>query len=574
MKNNQINTSNSYYELYKWRVETGQILVSNKIKLMFGFVDQILSLPNIEFNLQKGHLPISFIEQHCRHSEAEWSGQLFKLSLWQKVLCELLFGIIDTNTKKRHFSKALVIVGRKNGKSMLIAALCLYALVADGESGAKIYCAATNKDQAKLVFKYARNAIHQDPILKKLLKVRQTDIEFPESFSEFKPLAADSDNLDGYSPSMAIVDELHAHKTSGVYDKLNTALGARQQPLLIVITTAGTIRGSIYDDIYTLAQQTLTEKVDSTNPSKFLPIIYELNQDADWNKEAEWIKANPNLGVSKKLTYMREQLKEAALTDSAKTAFLTLHCNRPQTGSESFIDLETILQNKKTFDLKKLTGAFAWGGIDLSHTTDLTAGVILATLPEDNTLYVIPQGFMCAQQVEKVTKSDKVSYGAWIKRDLIKVVGDGYIDHRGVVDWFKQMRTKYKFNIQKIGVDRYSATSVMTELREAKFIVDKVAQGFITFSKPMDEFKGMLREGRIAHNANPLYEWNIQNVVLVMDSNGNKRPDKKSAGTSRIDLFVATLNALVVMEESRVKVKKIYELRKQAKKDELNKKNI
>ncbi len=571
---NLINTSNSYYELYKWKIEKGDILVSKKIKLMFNYVDSILDLPNIELNLTKGHLPIEFIEQHCRHSEAEWSGKLFTLSLWQKVICELLFGIVNTKTNQRHFTKMLVIVARKNGKSMFIAALCLYALVADGENGAKIYCAATNKEQAKIVFKYARNSIYQDPILKKLLKVRQTDIEFPESFSEFRPLAADSDNLDGYSPSMAIVDELHAHKTSGVYEKLNTGIGARRQPLLIIITTAGTIRGSIYDDIYTLAQQVLIEKFNPKDPAKFLPFIYELDQDGDWNKEVEWIKANPNLGISKKWSSMREELKEAKINDSAKTAFLTLHCNRPQTGSESFIDLETILQNKKRFDLKKLKGAFAWGGIDLSHTTDLTAGVIIATLPEDKTLYVIPQGFMCAQQLKKLIKSDKVSYGAWEKRGLVKVVGDGYIDDRAVVDWFKEMRDKYKLNIQKIGIDRYSATSVMTNLRENKFIVDKVAQGFVTFSKPMDEFKGMLREGKIAHNANPLYEWNIQNVVLVMDSNGNKRPDKKSAGTSRIDLFVATLNALVVMEESQQKVKWIYKLRKQAKDEKLNTKKI
>lgn len=278
---------------YVDKFSSGEIIVGKKIekiykKLLKEADDE--SLP-FYFDEQVGERPIKFIENFCKQAEGE-IGKPIVLELFQKAYIQALFGFLNKETKTRRFNETMFLVGRKNGKTTMLSAIALYMMIADGEGGAECYSVATKKDQASKAFKSACAMRTQSPEIRALVTKRRTDMYMPSTFSSFEPLSSDSDTLDGLNSHLVIIDELHAIKDNNLYEVMKQSTSSRRQPLVVMITTAGTVRENIFDDIYEYANNVLEGTVKN---DAFLPVLYELDSPSEWINIKAWVKANPRI---------------------------------------------------------------------------------------------------------------------------------------------------------------------------------------------------------------------------------------------------------------------------------------
>lgn len=549
---------------YYQKIKSGEIKAPHKIFQMFNLIESIYEKGLIRYDKKLGQLPISFIETLCKHSKGKWAGQDIKLELWQKVVINLVYGILENKSDKRHFQRVLLIVGRKNGKSLLASGISLFSLMADGVKGAEVYMIATQKDQARIVFDGAKNMIKQSPELKKLLKVRQFLVEHPDTLSTMKPLATEGsakNSLDGWNPSNVILDEIHAYDSDKKINEMSSGMGSRDEPLLWMITTAGHIRNGAYDNQYDLSKQILSGSTDLKE--RMLPIIYELDDKSQWDEPDEWIKANPNLEVSKSTEYLEKELSLAKSNPATKNEFLTKHCNFAVNSEISFLELDEINKNKdlnfKLEEFKKLVDNDQYGysypcfvGIDLSQKLDLTAVSFMFRKPNDDVIYIHTQAFMAEEQLMNNLGTDKGSaYDIWRDDGWIITNPGNVIDYNFIFDYIVNTIDKYNLNPWKIGIDDWGSSYIKDKLIDYGFKdqLVSVRQGAKTLSVPMQELKGHIMDGKLNFQNNPVYKWNLINVIEKRDNNGNIKPDKTKK-EQRIDLFASSLNAFVVYMEN------------------------
>ena len=300
----------NYIFKYFEKIKTGECVVSKRVYKQYEKLVNDIHDPNSKyiFDEKKAERPIKFIETFCKHSKGEWAGKSVILELFQKAYISALFGFIDKETGLRRYKESVFYVARKNGKSTMLSGIATYMLVADGEPGAEIYSCATKKDQAKLVFDETLNMVKQSPYLTKHIKKRKTDLYFPLTMSKFQPLGKNSDTLDGLNAHCVIIDELHGVKDRNLYEVMKQSQSARRQPLLIMITTAGTVRECIFDDMYDYACSVVDETFEDDT---FLPILYELDKKEEWTEEGAWSKANPALGTIKKIDDLKRKVEKA-----------------------------------------------------------------------------------------------------------------------------------------------------------------------------------------------------------------------------------------------------------------------
>ena len=552
-------------ELYKEEIEKGNIKVSKSIHSLFKFLDKVKKEREVEYNHILAQRPIHFIEEYCRHSKGEWAGHKIKLELWQKALIEMVYGYVEKGTKVRYFKDILLVVARKNGKSLLASALSLYSLMADGVSGAEIYMVATQKDQARIVFDLCQNMIKQSPVLTKRLRSLRHEVHYDANISKMKPLATEGsakNSLDGLNPSMTVLDEIHAYPDMNKINVIASGMGSRKEPLLWKITTAGHTREGAYDEQYQFAKQVLSFGTDGTE--RMLPVIYELDNESDFDKEEEWIKANPNLEVSKTSEYLKGQLQRAKGMPSEMNEFLTKHCNIKTNSIEAFFELQDIEKNDKLEfeleDFKKIGDNHNEPyptiiGIDLSHTGDLTAVSFMFKKPHSKIIYCHTKTFMAEEQLKKNLKSDKKPYDLWLNKNLIKVNDGSNISHYSIFEYIMSIVDKYNLKIWRIAIDPWGAKPFKSLLQEqgidTDFLVEEVRQGSQTFSQPLGELRGLVVDGLFNYNHNPIMKWNLLNVGIKIDDNNNIRPIKLGA-TLRNDLFMSALNAYVVLNKEQV----------------------
>lgn len=372
-------------------------------------IDQLLadtknSKGQFIFDNAKAMRPIEFIEQFCKHSKDEWAGQPVKLELFQKAFIAALFGFVDKETGLRKYRETLFMVGRKNGKSTLLASIALYMLMADNEPGAEIYSTATKKDQVKIIFDETHNMVQQSPEVRQLIKKRKTDLYFPASMAKFQALGKNSDTLDGLNASCVIMDELHSVKDRNLYEVMKQSQSSRRQPLLIMITTAGTLRECIFDDMYQYA----CSVVDGTfQDDTFLPIIYELDHRNEWAKPAAWQKANPGLGSIKKLDDLKVKVERAKNSPKDLNGILCKDFNIRETTSTAWLSFSDI-DNKKTFEIERFRGSFFIGGADLSITTDLTCATALLMDKETEQRYAAQMYWLPEAHFSERVNSEKI----------------------------------------------------------------------------------------------------------------------------------------------------------------------
>ena len=418
----------------------------------------------------------------------------------------------------------------------MVAAISLFMLIADGEHGAEIFSVANKLDQAKIIYKACYNMVQSSPILSKKIRKTRTSLEF--GTSELMPLASDSNSLDGLNPHMAAYDEGHATKTMDLYDVLDSAFGAMEQPLFLHITTAGTVRSGLYDNLYERSSKVLNGTITDDS---FLPFIYELDTEAEYTDPEMWIKANPNLGISVNEEYLAAKVEKAKTDASARPGILTKHFNLPQTSETSWLTFDT-LNNEETYNEDDHKGLYCIGGADLSSTTDLTAATLM--WEKDDRIYVKQMYWLPSAKIQERTNEDKVPYDIWIKQGIMRASQGNKINYSDVTEWFVEQVNKYDLRPLWVGYDSWNAQYWCDEMRAEGFDMVEVRQGAKSMSTPMKQMEADLADKKINYNNNPILKWCMTNVSIETDKNDNIRPVKGISNQARIDGVVRGVRPL------------------------------
>lgn len=496
---------------------------------------------------------IDFIERYCKHSKGKFGGKPVRLELWEKAFIAAIFGFVDGNGRRK-YREALLIVGKKNGKSLIASAVGTYMMVADGEPGADVFAVATKRDQAKIIWSEAVRMVRKSPTLARFIKCRVGDMVADINESSFKPLASDSDTLDGLNVHCALMDEIHQWKNGkALYDIIADGVTAREQPLILITSTAGVIREDIYDEKYEYAEKVINGYGDENGykDEQFLPVIYELDERAEWTDESCWVKANPGLGTIKNLDTLRKKVEKAKANPALVKNLVCKEFNIRETSASAWLPFEE-LNNTATFDVKELAPRYGFGGVDLSKTTDLTAACVIFRVPGDQQIYVLIMFWLPEELLEQRVKEDKIPYDLWEQQGLLRLCPGNKIKYSMVADWFEEVQRDMDILLLKIGFDSWSATYFVDDL-QARFgpqIPVPVIQGKKTLSTPMQNMGANLRAKLINYNNHPILKWNLANTAVDEDKNGNIQPIKTSRPTRRIDGTAALLDACVVYEDN------------------------
>ena len=534
----------NYIKEYLDKINSGEIIVGKKIKKIYTRLNEESednSLP-FYFDEKKGERPIQFIETFCKQAEGE-IGKPIELELFQKAYIQALFGFLNRDTNKRRFNETMFLVGRKNGKTTMLSAIALYMMIADGEGSAECYSVATKKDQASKAFKSACAMRSQSPEIRAIVNKRRTDMYMPSTFSSFEPLSSDSDTLDGLNAHLVIIDELHAIKDRNLYEVMKQSTSSRKQPLVVMITTAGTVRENIFDDIYNYANNVLEGTIKN---DAFLPVLYELDKTEEWQDIKCWAKANPGIGTIKQYKYLTEQVQRAKDDFSSRKGVLCKDFNVRSNTEEKWLDFD-IVNNEETFDIEELRGSYGIGGADLSSTTDLTCATIL--IVKNHKKYILQQYFIPREKLEEKTKEDNVPYDIWEQRGLLTACEGARVNYSDVTSWFKKMHNEYDISPYWVGYDPWGSQYWLQEMQEAGFEMIKVIQGARTMSNPMKELEADLKEKNINYNNNPILKWCLLNTAIEIDKNENIRPIKGKKSKQRIDGTVSLIDAYCVLFE-------------------------
>ena len=536
----------NYVIEYFEKIKAGEYVVSNRVYKQYEkMVNDIYNSDKYIFDEERALRPIKFIETFCKHSKGEWAGKPVILELFQKAYISALFGFIDKETNLRRYKESMFYVARKNGKSTMLSGIAAYMMIADNEAGAEIYSCATKKDQAKLVFDETLNMINQSPYLSKHIKKRKSDLYFPLTMSKFQPLGKNSDTLDGLNAHCVIIDELHGVKDRNLYEVMQQSQSARRQPLLIMITTAGTVRECIFDDIYEYS----CNIVDGTfEDDTFLPIIYELDKKEELLDERCWSKSNPSLGAIKKLDDLKRKVEKAKNSPKDLSGVLTKDFNIRNTLSNAWLNFDDI-NNTETFDIENFKNFYAIGGVDLSITTDLTCATLLFIDKETEKRYIHQMYWLPSENFNERVKIEKIPYDKWLERGLIRLCNGNSINYSDVTAWFIEMLNNYGITPLWIYYDNYSAKYWVEEMKSHGFKMERCIQGAKTLSLPMQQLGADLKAKKINYNNNPILKWCLTNTGVKEDRNGNIVPIKNQSAKQRIDGVASMLDAYVGLYE-------------------------
>lgn len=476
-----------------------------------------------------------------RHSKGEWAGKRFELSPWQQFIIWCLFGWKVADGTRR-FHKAYNQIARKNGKSTLAAGIGLYMLIADQEAGAEIYSAATKKDQAKITHDEATRMVKASPSLRKRIGVYKNNLHIAASSSKFEPLGADADTLDGLNPHGVLIDELHAHKSRELLDVLETALAARRQPLIFIITTAGFDKNSVCYEEFLYSTKVLEGIIQDDSIFAFITCLDETDE---WDDPEVWIKSNPNLGVSAKIEYLHKQCKKAQETPGRQNSFRRLNLNEWTEQATRWLDMKAWDESGTEFDPADLEGEACFGGLDLSKTTDITALVWLFPPADPDDIAgqwrVICRFWVPGENIRRRVREDRVPYDVWRDEGYIEATTGNVIDYRYIEA--KVLADAMIFNVTELAYDRMFAHQIVNNLLDEGIVMVPFGQGFLSLAPPTRELERLVIGKLLAHNANPVLRWMASNVAVREDPAGNMKPDKAKS-TERIDGMVALIMAL------------------------------
>ena len=532
--------ANYIYE-YADAIRTGRVTVGKWIDAIYRILIAGLQEKKWYFDAKKANKAIKFIENFCHHSEGR--SDLLKLELWQKAIVSAIFGIVDAGGF-RQFREVFIMVARKNGKTLFAAAIIAYMTYLDGEYGAKVYCLAPKLEQADLVYDAFYQIVQSDDELDEMAKKRRSDIYIEQTNTSIRRLAFNSKKSDGFNPHLAVCDEIEAwpgEQGLKQYEVMKSALGARKQPLILSISTAGYINDGIFDELVKRATAFLKGNSDEM---RLLPFLYMIDDVEKWDDIEEIKKANPNLGVSVSVEFYIEEIKIARLSLSKKAEFLCKYCNIKQNSSVAWLDFGDVEQAcGAALTLDDFRGCYCVAGIDLSRTTDLTAASIV--IERDGKFYIFTQFFMPRDHLEQATEEENVPYGIFEKQGVLTVSGDHFVNYRDVYNWFVMLLKVYKIKPLYVGYDRYSAQYLIQDLQNSGFHTDDVFQG-TNLSPLLDEFEGKLKDGSVRIGNNNLLKSHLLNVAVQINSGDGRKKPVKIEQRMHIDGFVSVIDAFTV----------------------------
>lgn len=535
---------------YYQAIKLGKIVAP---RLIIGWYERVvdgLEAGSWNYSHKKYLKAARFIENFCHHHEGRLAPQLIKLELWQHAFLAVVFGILDRQTGFRQFREVVLIVARKNGKTLFAAAIAEYMAVMDGERGAKIYFVAPKLDQANLCFDAFHQMILQEPEISQLAQKRRMDIYFPGTNTVAKPIAFSARKSDGFNPHHVECDEVAAWVgDAGLkqYEVMKSALGARTQPLLMSTSTAGYVNEGIYDELIKRSTAVLN---GTSKETRLAPFLYIVDDPAKWDDMHELRKSNPNLGVSVSEDYLREEIAVAEGSLSKKAEFLTKYCNVKQNSSMAWFTAQAV---KRMFG-SNLTPAdfrntYALAGIDLSQTVDLTSACIL--IERDGILWVFSHFWLPSERLEEATARDGIPYQAMIQRGLLSLSGDNIIDYRDVFAWMTSWVEEHRVYPLMVGYDRYSSQYLVQDLEAYGMHMESVFQGF-NLTGIEDNLEGLLRDGRIrCADDNDLLKIHMMDAAQQIESSTAAHPRKKLAKISKyahVDGVAAILDALCMRQ--------------------------
>ena len=476
---------------YWEKIRTGKINVCRKTRLWYKYLAEKINHPSKEmkYDAKRGNHILEFAESFCCVSSGKGAGKPVVLELWEKAHLAAVFGFIDDNGN-RTCRESVLIVGKKNGKSLLASVVGLYMLLADSEKGPQVYSAATKRDQAKIIWTESTRMVKKSPALLKRAKCRVGDISSEDyNNGTFKPLASDSDSLDGLNIHCALLDEIHQWKAGkALYDILADGVSARTQPLIYITSTAGTIREDIYDAKYDESERIINGLFDKDGYKDIhvFPFIYELDERKEWTDEKAWYKANPNLGVTKKLSYLKGKVAKALADPTQVKNLVCKEFNIRETSSEAWLTFEQ-LDNKTKFDLKALKPRYGIAGCDLSSTTDLTCATVIFRVPEDEHIYVLQMYWLPEDLLEKRVREDKIPYDLWEQQGLLRTCPGNKVHYKYIVQWYEEVQNEMDIYLYKGGYDSWSANYFVEDMANTfgKSVMEPIIQGKKTQSAPM-----------------------------------------------------------------------------------------
>lgn len=532
----------SYYQA----ITDGSIVVGRWIKSLFDYIIKGLETKSFFYSQKKASAAILFIETFCHHHEGELAPGRIKLELWQKAVISVIFGILD-ETGARQFREVFLVVGRKNGKTLLAAAIAEYCTFLDGEYGGRIYFAAPKLEQAALCFEAYHQMILQEPELDAMAQKRRTDIYVAKTNTTAKPLAFSAKKSDGLNISLAIADESASWSGDAglkFYEVLKSSVGARKQPLLISITTSGYENEGIYDEL--MKRSTRFLKGDSKE-KRLLPFLYIIDEPEKWNDLNELQKSMPNLGVSVSYEYMLEEIAIAEGSLSKKTEFKTKYCCIKQSSSLAWLDAQVIEKAaSEDLNLEDFCSAYAVAGIDLSQTTDLTAAVI--AIEQKGEIYIFAKFWIPSEKLEEATQRDGLPYQLFIERGLLELSGENFVDYTDCFRWLTSMVEQYELLPLVVGYDRYSAQYLVQDLQRYGFKTDDVYQGDNLWGT-IQEVEGLMKDGRIHIGGNDLLKVHLLNSAIKMNVERGRGRLVKIHPNLHIDGAAALLDAFCVRQK-------------------------
>lgn len=559
-------SEDNYILAYYQQIKNGSVTVGKWIALIYEYLVKGLEEKQFCFDQKKANQAIDWFETHCFHTEGPLAPGALKLELWQKAMLSAMFGITD-ESGNRQFREVLLVVARKNGKSLLAAGVGAYTWRSDGGYGAKVFCCAPKLDQADIVYNNIWQMTTLDPEYQKLReelderdthnvkvkdqsvlpKHRQSDLNIANTNSSVKKIAFSAKRSDGFNPSLAICDEIAAwegDKGLKQYEVMKSGMGARPEGILLSCTTSGYVNDSIYDELVKRSTRFL---LGDSKEKKLLPFLYMIDDIEKWNDINELRKANPNLGVSVSVDYMLEEIAVAEGSLSKRNEFICKYDCLKSASSLAWLPAQVVEKaGGERLQLEGFRNSYCVGGIDLSQTRDLTAATVV--IEKAGELYVFCRMWLPAEKIDEASQRDGVPYQIYIQKGFLFPSGDNFVDYHDCFDWFRSLIEQYQIYPLQVGYDRYSADYLTQEMKQYGFHMDDVYQGDNLYPV-IQELQGLLEDGKVHIGDNDLLKIHLLNSAIKMNVERGRGKLVKLNPTDHIDGTAALLDAMTVRQK-------------------------
>ena len=531
----------NYILAYYQAIVNGSTVVGVWIRKLYTRIVEGLEDGTYTFDQKKANKAIQFIERFMHHNKGKLAPGRLALSLWQKALVSLIFGIVDEDGL-RTFREVFCVVGRKCGKSLLAAGIMLYMVYGEQEFGAEVYCVAPKLDQSDLVYSAFQFAVNQEPALQRRTKPRKNDLYVKESNSSIRKIAFNEKKADGYNPQLTVCDvgsSWPGDRGLKQYEVMVSGTGAREQPLTLMITSSGYEDEGIFDEL--MKRGTAFLNGDSRE-KRFLPILYMIDDMAKWDDINELRKSLPGLGVSVSVQFMLDQIATAYESLSKRVEFMTKYCCVKQNSTQAWLPTQVVMAaTGEPVTLESLRGSYCVGGIDLSQSTDLTSCCVV--VEKEGQLYVASHFFLPAARVKDATARDNLPYQIYVQRGLLTLSGENYIDYHDCYNWFTALIEQYEIYPLAVGYDPYGASYLVQDMKAYGFKMSDVKQGE-NLTGIINEAEGRFHDGSIHIGDNDLLKVHCLDSALKINAENNRRRLVKLGRLVHIDGMAALLDAL------------------------------